>query len=314
MLQVTPGDKFTAGIAAAAAAAAKAEVTIIVAGMSETQEGEGHDRTDIELPGAQAQLISSVTKAAKGKVILVVMSGGPVDISAAKADPKVGAILIVGYPGQSGGLAIAETIFGDNNPAGKLTQTWYRANFVDQCHMTDMNMRPETKPHFPGWPICPGRTYRFFKGDPVYKFGAGMSYTTFAHTVASTTLATGEVVEEVVLPVAELKAHIEQTRYRPHIAPVVLTVHVDVANTGERDGDEVLLGYAVPAHAGEGSAPLRSLRRYERVHVAVGAVQRVALGFTAHDLALVSERGEAEVGEGRWTLEVGQATVAVGLV
>ena len=180
-LQAT-GDKSTTGIAAAAAAAAKAEVTIIVAGMSEAQEGEGHDRTDLELPGAQAELISTVTKAAKGKVILVVMSGGPVDLSAAKADPKIAAILIVGYPGQAGGLAIAETLFGDNPPAGKLTQTWYKASYAEQCHMTDMNMRPETKPEFPGWPVCIGRTYRFFKGDPVFKFGDGLSYTTFGYS------------------------------------------------------------------------------------------------------------------------------------
>jgi beta-D-xylosidase 4 len=317
-LQAT-GDKSTTGIAAAAAAAAKAEVTIIVAGMSEAQEGEGHDRTDLELPGAQAELISTVTKAAKGKVILVVMSGGPVDLSAAKADPKIAAILIVGYPGQAGGLAIAETLFGDNPPAGKLTQTWYKASYAEQCHMTDMNMRPETKPEFPGWPVCIGRTYRFFKGDPVFKFGDGLSYTTFTHSVAAVdgqqggAAQQGQQLEEITLALTaeELNAHIQETRYRPHQAPTVLSVAVDVANTGLTDSDETLLAYAVPPHAGQAGAPIRSLRRYERVAVASGAVERVVLEFTAHDLAMVDETGAVAAMAGGWTLELGQARMDV---
>ena len=129
--------------------------------------------------------------------------------------------------------------------------------------MTDMNMRQRPSRTSP-LAHLPWRTYRFFKGDPVYKIGAGMSYTTFVHTVASTTLATGEPVEEVALPMAELKAHIEQTRHRPHTAPVVLTVHVDVANTGERDGDEVLLASPrTPARAARrcAAAALRARAR-----------------------------------------------------
>ena len=147
-------DNSTAGFADAVKKARAADVTVLVVGLDGSQEGEGHDRTTIDLPGVQGKLISAVAEASKDPIVLVVMSGGPVDVSAAKANPKVGAILIVGYPGQSGGQAIAETIFGDNNPGGKLTQTWYYANYTSEISMFDMNMRPNTTTG------SPGRTYR----------------------------------------------------------------------------------------------------------------------------------------------------------
>ena len=146
----------TSGIAAAAAAAAAADVAVLVLGLDSTQEKEGHDRTAISLPGQQAALLEAVAAAVAAthkQLALVVISGGPVDLSAAKADPRVSAILVAGYPGQSGGVAIAETLFGANNPGGKLTQTWYAADFVNSCSMLDMNMRPNATTG------CPGRTY-----------------------------------------------------------------------------------------------------------------------------------------------------------
>ena len=110
--------------------------------------------------------------AAKEPIVLVTISGGMVDLSKAKANDKVGAILIAGYPGEMGGLAIAMTLFGDHSPGGKLTQTWYDADFINGCSMFDMNMRPDKQG-------CKGRTYRFFTGTPVFKFGTGLSYATF---------------------------------------------------------------------------------------------------------------------------------------
>jgi beta-glucosidase-like glycosyl hydrolase len=144
----------TSGFADAVKAAGEADATVVIVGLDQSQESEGHDRVMIELPGAQAALIEAVAKAAKKPIVLVIMSGGPVDVSAAKANPNVGAIIIVGYPGQSGGQAIAETIFGDNNPSGKLTQTWYPAGYINQISMFDMNMRPNATTG------SPGRTYR----------------------------------------------------------------------------------------------------------------------------------------------------------
>lgn len=278
-----------------------------VAGVQVGQEGEGHDRTDLLMPGAQDALIKAVLKSATGRVIMVVMSGGPIDLSSYKSDPMVAAILITGYPGQSGGQAIAETLFGDNNPAGKLTQTWYANDFVNECEMIDMNMRPEATPQAPGWPVCPGRSYRFYQGAPVYKFGDGLSYTTFAHTMASG--------DEHHLSAGAVAAEVERSQYAPHTSPPVVRIQVDVANVGPRDGAQVVLGYVVPAadRAGKNGMPLKSLRRYQRVHVRAGETQRASLEFNAHDFAVADEAGNLAVVPGQWTVEVGDTVATVFL-
>jgi hypothetical protein len=104
-------------VAAAVDAARRADATVVVAGLDQKVEAEGLDRSTLLLPGRQAELISAVARASKGPVVLVLMSGGPVDIAFALNDPKVAAILWVGYPGQAGGQAIADVIFGHYNPS-----------------------------------------------------------------------------------------------------------------------------------------------------------------------------------------------------
>ena len=96
--------------------AQKADYVVLVMGLDQTQEREAHDRLDLVLPGKQQQLIICVANAAKKPVVLVLLSGGPVDISFAKYSNNIGSILWAGYPGGAGGAAIAETIFGDHNP------------------------------------------------------------------------------------------------------------------------------------------------------------------------------------------------------
>lgn len=100
-------------------AAKAADYVVLIMGLDQSQEREAHDRRHLGLPGKQQELISSVAKAAKKPVILVILSGGPVDITPAKYDKKIGGILWAGYPGEAGGIALAEIIFGDHNP-GKL--------------------------------------------------------------------------------------------------------------------------------------------------------------------------------------------------
>lgn len=111
----------SASIEMAADIAKEADYVVLFMGLDQTQEREKHDRTELGLPGKQEELVTSVAKAAKKPVILVLLSGGPVDISFAKASSYIGGILWAGYPGEAGGAAIAETIFGDNNPG----------NFID---------------------------------------------------------------------------------------------------------------------------------------------------------------------------------------
>jgi hypothetical protein len=92
------------------------DYVVLVVGLDQTQEKEAHDRVHLELPGKQQELINRVASVAKKPVVLVLLSGGPVDISSAKNDKNIGSILWAGYPGQAGGTAIAEIIFGDHNP------------------------------------------------------------------------------------------------------------------------------------------------------------------------------------------------------
>lgn len=98
------------------------------------------------LPGLQKDLIESLltTAAAKNSpVVLVIMSGGAVCLGQYKDDPRVGAILFVGYPGQAGGVGVSEVIFGEYNPSGRLTQTFYKQPFMDEVSFFDMGMRSD---------------------------------------------------------------------------------------------------------------------------------------------------------------------------
>lgn len=97
-------------------AARQADATILVMGLDQSIEAEARDRVGLLLPGHQQELVSRIAKASRGPVVLVIMSGGPIDVTFAKNDPKIGAIMWVGYPGQAGGTAIADVLFGTTNP------------------------------------------------------------------------------------------------------------------------------------------------------------------------------------------------------
>lgn len=103
-------------IEAAAKAAAGADVVVVVVGLDQSIEAEGLDRENLTLPGFQEKLVKQVANSTNGTVVLVVMSAGPIDVSFARNLSKVGAIMWVGYPGQAGGDAIAQVVFGDYNP------------------------------------------------------------------------------------------------------------------------------------------------------------------------------------------------------
>lgn len=104
--------------------AAAADATVLLVGADQSIEAESRDRVDIRLPGQQSTLVTEVAKVAKGPVILVIMSGGGMDISFAKTDPKITSILWVGYPGEAGGAALADIIFGYYNPSKPLSYNY----------------------------------------------------------------------------------------------------------------------------------------------------------------------------------------------
>jgi beta-D-xylosidase 4 len=164
-------------IRSAATAASEADAVVLFVGLSQAQESEGQDRESLLLPGMQQELISTVIDAVSGRpIVIVILSGGPVDVSFMKEDDRVGSILWAGYPGQAGGQAIAEVIFGDVNPAGRLALSWYHENYT-QMDMSNMQMRPDLSLGYPG------RTHRFFTGSPIWEFGYGLSYSQFSHVI-----------------------------------------------------------------------------------------------------------------------------------
>lgn len=192
-------------------AARKADAVVLVLGLSPLLEGEempiaidgfdGGDRTDIALPAPQADLLRRVQALGK-PVVLVLTGGGALAVNWAAA--HVPAIVMAWYPGQAGGTALAEVLFGDYNPAGRLPVTFYRSS-DDLPPFTDYSPT--------------GRTYRTFAGPTLYPFGHGLSYTTFTYVdlrLDRSTAAAGEAV----------------------------AVRVDVTNSGTRAGDEVVQLYA----------------------------------------------------------------------
>lgn len=121
---------FIVDTGAARSAAATADATIMVMGLGQIQETEAVDRTTLQLPGQQQELIMSVAANARGPVVLVVMSGGPVDIKFARDAETIAAILWIGYPGQAGGQALAQIIFGERNPGERIMRIWNQSSMT----------------------------------------------------------------------------------------------------------------------------------------------------------------------------------------
>ncbi|CAA7388960.1 unnamed protein product [Spirodela intermedia] len=291
-------------IDAAVTAARESDATILVMGLDQSQEAEMKDRENLLLPGRQQELVSKVASASRGPTVLVLMSGGPLDVTFANNNPKVAAILWVGYPGQAGGAAIADVIFGAHNPGGKLPTTWYPEEFAAKVPMTDMAMRADPANGYPG------RSYRFYRGPVVYPFGHGLSYTSFSHSIAHAPTAIS-----VNLAGRRGPAQANSTTGRLLSAAAVRVTHarcdelamdvlVDVENTGDRDGAHAVLLFASPP--GGHRAPFRQLVAFEKLHVQAQSRARVRLGIdVCKDLSFADANGIRRIPIGEHTLHIG---------
>lgn len=243
------GFKKKVDIEASVARVKDADVVIFASGVSPVLEGEemgvnlpgfkGGDRTDIELPSVQRELINALHRAGK-KIILVNCSGSPIALEPETKNCE--AILQAWYPGQEGGTAVAEVLFGDYNPAGRLPVTFYR-NMSQLPDFEDYNMT--------------GRTYRYMTQQPLFPFGYGLSYTTFEYgklVLANDRIKSGE--------------------------PLKLTVNV--TNSGQRGGEEVVQVYLKKQEDAEG--PVKTLRAFKRVYIPAG--KSVDVEFSLNDKEL----------------------------
>jgi beta-glucosidase len=251
-------------------AAGESDLVILCMGLSPLLEGEEMkvkvdgfnqgDREDIGLPATQVALIKAIRKLSK-PTVLVLLNGSAVSFdSEIKSVP---AILEAWYPGQEGGRAIADVIFGDYNPSGRLPVTFYRS--VDQI------------PAFEAYDMA-GKTYRFFRGEPLYPFGYGLSYTTFA-------------CEPVRMPESV-----------PCGVPV--DISFKITNTGDRDGDEVVQVFVSLPDASN-PVPLKSLQAFDRIHLKAGESRIVEFTIIPEQLASLDDNQVWLVEAGRVVLEAG---------
>ncbi len=246
-------------------AAKDADVVILVCGVTENVDREGHDRETIGLTGGQPDLIQAVY-AANPKTVLVLSTNNSVAIN--WEQQNLPAILCAVCAGQAQGTAIAEVLFGDYNPGGKLPCTWYRS--LDQL------------PDFHDYDIHKGRTYMYLEGDPLYPFGHGLSYTTFRMD--------GLKIEHSALGEGE------KTK-----------VSLDVTNTGNRDGVEVVQLYIAPP-ASPLKRPVKQLAGFQRVELQPGQKKTVVfeLPYTKQAFWYWDERAESFV------LQPGTAKILIG--
>ncbi|GAA3765467.1 glycoside hydrolase family 3 C-terminal domain-containing protein [Terriglobus aquaticus] len=256
--------------AKAVAAARSADAVIAVVGITSQLEGEempvteagfsGGDRTSLNLPQPEEDLVEAV--AGTGKPLCVVLMNGSA-LSVNWIHDHANAIVEAWYPGEEGGAAIADTLSGKNNPAGRLPVTFYRG--TDQL------------PNFEDYGMA-NRTYRYFTGKPLYNFGYGLSYTSFAYRdlhLSSNSIAAGQPVD----------------------------ADVTVTNTGKVAGDEVVQLYLkFPSVKG---APLLALRSFTRVNVDPGVSRKVSFHLNPRDLGMVTELGNPIVAQGDYTVFVG---------
>jgi hypothetical protein len=276
------------GFAEAIALAQSADVVIFFGGIDQSIEREGHDRPTIDLPGVQLPLIQQLEKVVRSPLHVVIMSGSGVDLTYVRDSNQCGSLIWMGYAGQSGGLALANVILGQYNPGGRLPITFYPASYVDAVSMFDMQMRPS--------PTNPGRTYKFYTGQPVFEFGSGLSYTTFSYTWSNDSSNSLVSIQSLV-----------KNRSNEH--KVLLHVYrVNVTNTGSVLGDDVVLAYVTPPmkSLNDPSPPLKRLFGFERVRLDVGQTTQVFFPLNTDSLLTVGRDGSKWLEPGAYRIVIGK--------
>jgi len=251
--------------------ARQADAVVVFLGLSPLVEGEemevrfegfrGGDRTSIDLPKRQEELLKEVQALGK-PVVLVLLNGSAIAVN--WANEHVPAILEGWYPGEEGGTAIADVLFGDYNPSGRLPVTFYKS--VEQLPpFTDYSMQ--------------GRTYRYFKGEPLYPFGFGLSYSKFKYS--------------------NLRFSAKGIR-----AGNSITVSAEVQNESDRAGEEVAQLY-ISNMASSVPTAIRSLAGFTHVHLKPGAKERISFTLTPRQMSLIDDNGRRVIEPGKFMVSIG---------
>ncbi|MDE3058584.1 MAG: glycoside hydrolase family 3 C-terminal domain-containing protein [Bacteroidota bacterium] len=268
--------------------ARNSDAVIFVGGITSQLEGEempvnlpgfkGGDRTTLNLPKVQEDLLKAL-HATGTPVILVLTSGSALAVN--WEEENLPAIIQLWYPGEEGGAALADVLFGDYNPAGRLPVTFYKS--VEQLPpFEDYNMAPDS--------LGRGRTYRYFTGKPLYPFGFGLSYTSFDY----------------------LKSDVDKAIARENDT---LKVSVAVRNSGKRDGDDVVQLYVskrIPSEKNLDTKevqPIKSLKGFKRVSIKKGETTIVEISLPVESLRNFSmEKNKYVVEPGTYELQIGSSS------
>ena len=254
-------------IPAAVETAARADVVIAALGERQGISGEGFDRSCLDLPANQEQLLEAVAGTGK-PVVLVLENGRPLTID--WAEQHIPAILEAWYPGEFGGKAVAETLFGDNNPGGKLTISFPRS----------LGQLPDF------YNADPSRVWKYVDsgGEPLFPFGFGLSYTTFRY-------------DRLAVQAPTSGGHGD------------IHVTVDVTNTGDRAGDEVAQLY-VRENVSSVETPERALKGFSRIRLQPGETRTVTFVVPQRQLAVWNAENKWAVEAGRYTVWAGGSSRA----
>ncbi|MEI6142903.1 MAG: glycoside hydrolase family 3 C-terminal domain-containing protein [Mariniphaga sp.] len=241
------------------------DVSIVVLGINKSIEMEGRDRKTLELPADQQQFIQDIYKA-NPKTVVVLVAGSSLAIN--WIQDNVPAIVNAWYPGEQGGNAIAEVLFGDYNPAGRLPLTYYKST--------------DDLPAFNDYELFNGRTYMYFEKKPLYPFGYGLSYTSFGYsgiTLDKPSMATSDTV----------------------------TVAVEVKNAGKFNGDEVVQLY-LQQNDPALKLPQKQLKAFKRIHLKTGESQMVKFELSRKDLAYWNDQNEFVLNPGPVKIMIGASS------
>ena len=246
----------------------EADAIIIIGGISARMEGEGGDKQDIELPKVQQMLVKAMHQTGK-PVVFVNCSGSA--IAFGSVEGQYDALLQAWYPGQGGAKALAEVLFGDYNPGGKLPVTFYRSN-DDLPDFLDYSMK--------------NRTYRYFTGVPQYAFGYGLSYTTFS--------------------VGKGKMTSKSAKANKTDKPFTVVV-VPVTNTGNREGTETVQVYV--KRLADAGAPIKALKGFKKLTLKPGETKRAVVALPSEAFEYYDDSiDELAVKPGRYQIFYGTSS------
>ena len=260
------------GFAEAKIVAEHSDLVVMCLGLDASIEGEegdegnqfgSGDKPGLKLTGCQQELLEEIAKIGK-PVVLLVLSGSALDLSWAQESNNVNAIMQCWYPGARGGRAIAEVLFGKASPGGKMPLTFY-ASDGDLPDFSDYSME--------------NRTYRYFKGTPLYPFGYGLGYSKIDYLFASIDKDKGAIGDTFKLK-------------------------VDVKNTGKYTQHEAVQVYVTDLEAST-RVPIRSLRKVKCLELEPGETKEVEFTLFARDFAIIDEKGKCIIEPGKFKISIG---------